>query len=245
MKKRFSTLLLTAILLFALAVTARAESYQGGSGWQVTFTAESKMESNFSSSDIADAVAGLQPGDDITFTVTVVNKNSAKVHWYMLNQVLRSLEDVSKTAAGGGYTYILRYRTAAGADRELFNSDTVGGENPLADVVGEGLHEATGALEDYFYLDTMTTGQQGVVTLKVALDGESQGNDYQDTLADLRMKFAVELDSSAGKPPVVKTGDETNLIPVYIVMTVSGLGFLLLALDGVRSRRSSRKRRRA
>ena len=39
----------------------------------------------------------------------------------------------------------------------------------------------------------------------MALDGETQGNDYQDTLADLQMEFAVELrdtpDNPAGDNP--------------------------------------------
>ena len=42
-------------------------------------------------------------------------------------------------------------------------------------------------------LDTLAKGDKGRITLEVELDGETQGNDYQNTLADLQMNFAVEL----------------------------------------------------
>ena len=71
---------------------------------------------------------------------------------------------------------------------------------------GEGLKEATSSLKEYFYLDTLSRNQSGVITLEVALDGETQGNDYQDTLADLQMEFAVELRDTPDNPP----GDNPN-----------------------------------
>ena len=67
----------------------------------------------------------------------------------------------------------------------------VGGDS--VSQAGEGLHEATDALKDWFYLDTLESGQNGVLTLHIMLDGETQGNDYQDTLAELKMRFAIEL----------------------------------------------------
>ena len=127
---------------------------------------------------------------------------------------------------------------------------------------GEGLHEATDALEEWFYLDTLAKDQGGVLTLRVALDGETQGNDYQDTLAELQMQFAVELrkprkeeppvepdkpgtkkksgGKSSTRTKVVKTGDYTNYIPYLIAAGVSGLALLLLAFYGMRERRRQR-----
>lgn len=59
--------------------------------------------------------------------------------------------------------------------------------------------------------------------LTVALDGETQGNDYQNTLADLQVNFAVQLNDTAtpNQPSKntstwVKTGDDTNLVPYFI-----------------------------
>jgi hypothetical protein len=98
------------------------------------------------------------------------------------------------------------------------------------DAAGEGLHEATDALTDYFYLDTLSSGQSGTVTLKIALDGETQGNDYQDTLADLQMNFAVELTTASGTRQVVNTGDGRSFLPYILAMALSGLVLLALAI---------------
>ncbi len=242
--KKIMSILLVLVLLLSLNVTAFAEHLKGESGWKVTLTSAGKMESNFKTSAADDYMKGrgIQPGDDITFTVSLSNAYKDTTDWYMKNDIIRSLEDQSanKDTAGGAYSYKLVYK---GPDKEkvLYDSDVVGGEmsDKVKEQAGEGLHEATGALKNYFYLDTLKSGQGGTVTLTVALDGESQGNDYQDTLADLNMRFAVELKD---KPTVVKTGDDTNLMPAYIVMAVSGLLFLTLALDGVRQRRKEARR---
>lgn len=196
MKKGILSLLLVSILSAGISLPVCAESYQGKSGWHVAFTGQKEMESNFKTADLDEAVSGLQPGDNIVFTLSLKNEYSVTTDWWMTNEVLHSLEDSSANSRthGGGYTYILTYTDKAGEDFILFSSDTVGGE--IISAAGEGLHEATDALEEYFYLDTLATGQSGIITLEVALDGETQGNDYQDTLADLQMNFAVELNES-------------------------------------------------
>lgn len=247
MKRKILTALLCLVLLAGLAVTARAESFTGGDGWQVAFTADNRMESSFRTADLDDAVSGLQPGDDILFTLRLRNDNAVETDWYMTNRVLYSLEDRSSNAAtsGGAYTYYLAYTDVTGEEKVLFSSDTVGGEH--ASAAGEGLHEATDALKDFFFLDSLTTGQEGTITLRVALEGETQGNDYQDTLADLAMSFAVALKDNVPDTPriIVQTGDRRNLLPYYVAMAVSGVLLLLLALDNVRRRRKAKRKEQA
>ena len=176
----------------------------------------------------------------------------------MTNKVLYSLEDRSKNSAtgGGAYTYTLTYKGHDGETRTLFDSDTVGGENESA--AGEGLHGATNALKDYLYLDTLAKGESGTITLEVALDGETQGNDYQDTLADLQMNFAVELNESGNgggsrrrteessssatrRRQVVRTGDETDLTPFVLASTVSGSLLFLFAVYSQVQRRKKKE----
>ena len=72
-----------------------------------------------------------------------------------------------------------------------------------------------------------------MVTLVVALDGESQGNGYQKALADLQMRFAAEAAGSG----VVATGDERELRSYYIAMIAAGAVFLALAVFGLAARR--------
>lgn len=230
MNKRIWAFLLLLCMMVSLPVTVCAEHQDGSSEWSVTFTADEKIKSNLPS--ISEVMAGLQPGDDVTFTIKLVNENKEKVDWYMSNTVLQSFEDET-AASGGAYSYQLSYSNSAGALREVYKSKTVGGEDP-PDSAREGLHGVDSALKEDLFLETMPSGGNGVVTLNIALDGESQGNRYEGTDAKLRIRFAAELTKTN---VVVKTGDETNFVPYIIGMGVSGVLILLLAIDGVRRRK--------
>ncbi|MBO5556851.1 MAG: hypothetical protein J5927_06665 [Oscillospiraceae bacterium] len=234
MKKRVFSLLLTLLLLASLGATAWAEN---GKVWHVTFTSAAKMESDFKSSAIDEAIGAMEPGDSASFTVELANKHSKTTDWYMSNKVLKTLESTGYgIISGGAYSYRLVYVSPTGAENVLFDSDKVGGE--VQDAGRQGLQEATSNLEDYFYLDTLTTGQKASVKLTVTLEGETQGNDYQNTRANIQLNFAVELRDTK---QAVKTGDDTNLLPLYGAMIGSGILFLILAIDSVRQRRRERR----
>jgi len=233
MKKKVFAFIVVLSLILSLPLAVYADHLTGGSDWTVEFTKDEKLESNFSSSSIADAARGLQPGDDLTVTIRLINSSGKTADWYMLNEIIRSLEDTQEKASGGAYSYLLTYAPSVGQLVTLYDSETVGGE--LKGTEPEGLKEVDSALKNYMALETMRNGSAGLVTLKVSLDGETQGNSYQDSLADLRMRFAVEL-TPIGK--IIKTGDESmNVSPFYIGMAVSGLLFLVLAVDGMRQRK--------
>lgn len=257
MKKRLTVFLLIAAVLVMAAAPASAKTFTGGDGWQVNFTAEAKMESTFTNANISDVILGMQPGDDASITLGLHNAHESMTNWYMTNEVLSSLEDSVSVAGGGAYTYRLTYTGPDGVANELFNSDTVGGDD--VGEAGEGLHEATSALEDYFYLDTLSSGESGSIELYVALDGETQGNDYQDTLAELQMNFAVELTDAEPEPTetpapgatptptpgrtphYVRTSDDRNMIPYIVATTISGLLLLALAIVSLVSRKRQKK----
>ena len=258
--KRFG-ICLTALLLLGSKMPVQAEEYTGGD-WKVAFTGEG-MESNFSSADISDAVYALQPGDSVTIRLELENKSSQATDWYMTNQVLSSLEDSSDTARGGAYAYELSYTDAEGGSNTLYSSESVGGEKETPS--GLGLHEATDGLDEYFRLDTLNPGEEGAVMLTVSLDGETQGNAYQNTLADLRMNFAVESlnltgeggsgggsgteDGGQGAPGNgnlsystgnVRTGDRSNLILWSGIAFVSGILLLFLAILGFKKNKKEK-----
>ncbi len=269
MKKKLFHLLLAGSLLASMTMNVCAETSYGGSDWRVTFTEDKKMESSFKTSDINDTIYGIQPGDNAIVELSLKNENGTATDWYMTNKVLYSLEDRSANsgATGGAYTYRLTYTDKDNNETVLFDSDTVGGDQ--ASGGREGLHEATAALEDYFYLDTLATGDSGKITLEVALEGETQGNDYQNTLADLQMNFAVEMNPNAARTreetssgnrenvnrvqntatdrsgrgtSVVRTGDESNLTPFVIASSVSGILFLLLSMYGLAEKKKEEKK---
>ena len=227
MKRKFAAFLLILCLMLALPTAASAETLNGASDWVVTFTTANRIVSNFGETAIDDTLRNMQPGDTANFKITVLNSGGKTIDGYMQNSVIKSLED-SSAASGGAYSYILTYTPSAGTGRELYNSNTVGGENSPA---GAGLNEINRTeLKDWIFLEQMATGRSGVVNLQVKLEGESQGNSYQDTMADLRMKFAAEIVPTR---TIVKTGDEgTELKPIYIGMAAAGVLVLGLAIEG-------------
>ncbi len=271
-KQRALPYLLSSLVAFSFAIPAQAETYYGDENWKVAFTSEDKMESSFSTADINDVIGGMQPGDNVIITLNLKNENRTITDWYMRNEVLYSLEDRStnKETSGGAYTYRLVYTDKDGEVNTLFDSDTVGGESADDTInrMGEGLKSATNALKDYFYLDTLAKGAGGVVTLEVALDGETQGNHYQDTLADLQMDFAVELrdtprggggggggtpdtpgtpntpdtpGSTTSRTGVVRTGDDNQIVLFSVISGVTGLLLLLYCIYNLRAYRKRRE----
>ena len=246
--RRYATLAFAALLALGLALawacalpaTAHAEHLKGADGWTVTFNSDEKMVDNFSQKEWADDLKGMQPGDDITFTVTLKEEHKATADWYMANEVLKSLEEGAKNkeALGSAYEYLLTYTDPDGKTRTLFDSEKVGGDN------SNGLNDATNALEEFFFLDSLAHGETAHVDLKVTMDGETEQNAYFDTLAQVKMKFAVELPETepqvktvSSHRTIVKTGDDTNLLPYFAIMTVSGVLLLAIAIVTVVRRR--------
>ncbi len=248
---------MAALLLFGKGTTVQAEDFEGGD-WGVQFTGE-EMVSNFSSLDISGAVYSLLPGDSVTISLNLENRSGQSSEWYMTNKVLSSLEDHSDEARGGAYAYRLSYTGQDSQETVFFDSATIGGDRNSA--AGMGLHEAVEGMGDYFKLGTLAAGEKGTVTLSVALDGETQGNDYQNTLADLSMNFAVETlnltadngNNENGNPgdgqPTggngshsystggAKTGDSNSLAIWSCVAFASGALLLVLALLGMKKSR--------
>jgi len=236
MKKLFA-ILLSALFLVSLARPVLADDFSGGENWQVVLEPSQKMTSNFTSADIDKVMSAIEPGDTATFTVNIVNNNQETAAWYLANEVLYSLEDRSNTASGGAYEYILTYTNSAGVDTVLFSSDTVGGEGSDRIRDGEGLHGADSALKDFFFLDNLKTGDKAKVTLVVALDGESQGNSYQDTMADLQIRFAAEFVRPGGTTVIVETGETAILWVWFAAMLFSGAALLFVVITRIRKNR--------
>ena len=231
--------LITAIAMTGVSVSALSDEMDGSCWYD-----GSNIVSNFDAKEIADAVTNLQPGDDVTFTVEYTNKDDETTDWYLSNEVLQTLEKANSskrvagtgTAENGGYTYSLTHTDKSGKKDVLFDSDKVGGEAKPAGM--QGLEQATNALDDWFYIQTLEKGESGTVKLHVAFEGETEVNDYMDTNGEVTLKFAVEPakagsgDKHPGKG--AKTGDPANLWPWIIAMLIAGLALLALALRNLR-----------
>ena len=235
-----------ALMLLSVPADIHAETYSGGSGWKVDFNGED-LSSTFKSSDINDAMYKLQPGDTVNIELDLKNTSEYETEWYMTNEVLQSLEDSQSVANGGAYTYVLVYWNPEGGRETIYNSESVGGENTSG--AGEGLHQATDTLEDFFYVDYLAPGEAGKITLTVSLDGETQGNDYQDTMAKLQMNFAVEpiiVDENdptiilAKRPVIIKTGDDLSGMIPSMVLFGGGVAVLVVAICKYRADKKKR-----
>ena len=243
MKRRLLGVCLAGVLALTSSVTAFAEDRKGDLGWQVSFDGK-KMSSNFSTANMGDEINAMQPGDSVELTIALKNNYDGETDWYMKNEVLNALEDAGG-AAGGAYDYLLTYTDGAGETTTLYSSEKFGGEGRYN---GVGLHGATTTLEDYFYMDRLGKGGKGTVKLKVALDGETLVNNYQNTFARLQMDFATELVRPGDADPgsnrnvrnreVIKTGDQSQVM-LYMLMML-GAGFVLLLVVFLRLRREQR-----
>jgi len=227
--KRMKYLIAAAMVIAPLMRTVRADET---GKWNVVFDGK-VLNSNFSQQEINDLLSDMQPGDSTVLNVSLANDYKDITSWYMKNEVIDSFEDNS-IANGGAYEYRLSYFSPDNEELVLYDSEMVGGSEST-----DGLKEATEYLEDYVYLGQIERGQKGRMELTVSLDGETQGNDYQDTIADIMMKFAVEIPETEEiirRRRIPNTGDEYNSIPWLIATGVSGLVILGVAVIRLRNR---------
>lgn len=206
-KKIFCLVLLVALVISGTMTAYAAGGTDSASGndvsgneiagnltgdWVVTFTQAGRIEDNLGgNSTINERIAEMQPGDKIIASVSLGNSYNTTTYWYMKNTIIDSMEEAG--ASGGAYGYKLAYVDPAGKKTELFNSRRVGADDTNGGT-GHGLEELNNEekLKDYFYLGDLAKGQNAKVILTVELDGETQGNSYQDKVANLSMNFAVE-----------------------------------------------------
>ena len=228
--KRLGLSILTAlVLLLSLTVTAVAAEADNNEDLGSLEYNGTKLIASSDFADLNDYLSGMEPGDSVLFTVTLKNNGGEDADFWMKNDAIQSFED-NKKASGGAYTYILSYN-----GEELYNNETVGGD--VADDLAKrgGLHEATEALKEFFFLDTLKSGDSAKVTLYVALDGLTQGNSYQDELSKINLTFGAENHT-------VKTGDQTKTLPFYIALAASGAALaVVLVVLATRKRKGGEK----
>lgn len=231
--KKIITLLLVASLLVLPVSTAFANDYPvpGGSvEWD-----GSKLNSNLE--NVNKVIGEMQPGDTLTYTVDLKNTGSKNTDFWMSNKVLASFEDVAE-ATGGAYTYRLEYQ-GPGGSQLFYNSASVGGDEE------KGLYGVEDSIDQkaYFFLGSLAKGESGTVTLFVKLDGETQGNAYQDKDAGLELIFGVEenepttttktenktVNKTVTVPGDVKTGDDFNMLPFSIAAIAAGILLIVVA----------------
>ena len=250
-KRTMIVLALTLTMMLGLTISANAESKKVDG---YCYFNGSDVVCNFESDVIADTVSGLEPGDDVTFEVTFENryKGADSTNWYMRNEALKTLEQSYDRTQNGGYTYILTHVDPDGKETVLFDNSTVGGEYTMptdgsktthgGENTGEGLHQATNAADEWFFIQNLKYKQHGTTRLYVKFDGDSEVNDYMDTKGELLLAYAVELENSASatKYTSVNTGDTTSILMPIVVMLAALLLLILTIISFRKDRREER-----
>ena len=236
-KKNFMIAFLMAMtIVFAAPYAAFAEEYSVDDA-ACSFDG-SEISSNFESSDLATYLSHLEPGDKLDYQVTYTNNSGKTTEWYMLNDVLQTLEESKDVAENGGYTYVLKNIGPDGTETTYFDNSEVGGETKTGGL--EGLHQATNATRDYFFIQQLAPGQSGKTSLHVELDGETQVNDYWDTKGVVRLSYAVEIVEPGQRiiqDGAARTGDPFDLMKGLLVMILA----LIIGLLAILGRRKDRK----
>lgn len=222
MKKIISSIL---VLLIIVSIGCGAYAMHYG-----TFKGKAVYDGKALSTDfgsIAASIGDFQPGDDLAIEITLSNNSDVATDWYMENDILKAFED-SAGNDDGSYNYNLTYNGA-----EIFSSDTIGGSD------GSALDDALNQLKDYFYLGRIGAHGTGTVRLEFGIDGETQNNDYWETLSRLNMRFAVE--KTTDKTYIVpKTADKGTAI-IWGTVTVLCLeAAVLLILTDVKKRKAEK-----
>ena len=233
-------LCVAGLIALATGSPAFAESYRSTEDWQVEFTKGKKMVDNYTAQDIANVFRQAQPGDDVQITVSQINSYKEATNWYMSNKTIRTLEK-GCVANGGAYEYKLTYTDPDGKTTVLYDSKSIGGDDKNYPG-GEGLHEATDSLDKFFYMDTLEPGERSHVTLSTKLEGDTQGNYYQNTMGIVKLNWATEL-AVKGKTPEkekseknVKTGDSMNMLLIAGIAFLCGLIILIVLITGFRKK---------
>ena len=183
---------------FATAQPALAKTID--KQWTVEFTGSAMTDQG--SANIVKELTGMQPGDSAKFTVIMCEKCDKSADWYMKNKVLESME--KSLRSGGSYSYKLTYTNPKGEQKVIITNEVVSGDTGSGST--EGLFDATEATGEYFFLDTLAPQAKAMMTLEVAIDGETHGNTYFDSDAQIQLQFAAEPTDKPGTP-----GDVTQI----------------------------------
>ena len=217
MKKIILCLSLMVLVLssFTLNVYADDETQE----YTVYYKDGAISSDDFSESTIGTILDSLEPGDSVTINITLKNASSRSVDWYMKNT------SSNFDANNGIFTYRLSYGST-----DLYNSTTVGGEE------GQGIEGATDDFADeWFELGIQKPGESSVVTMYLALDGETLDYEYEIDSGSLTAEFELEEIPEAHNVVehhtrivyIPYTGDTINL-NFYIIMEFAAL--ILLAI---------------
>lgn len=226
-------LLITLGLCLALAGNAAGIKAEEESPL-ISFDGDSENYFEFSTDkdELTDKFTGMMPGEKRSETFTLVNNDKREMKFYLNTQVLKDL--------GGDKAAGAVYDISFARDGEVFYEGTIGGEDgSLLDLSGNSMGEN-------MLMATLKENQTSDITMSIGIDGDSMGNNYQNTVGELQFKFSVQYDDPVVQEPTivekvvklpgkviegVKTGVQANVMPLVIVLIISAgviIGFIVM-----------------
>ena len=228
-KTAFFYLVVTLMLLSLIAAPVFAESRT--QEFSIEYDGSEIKTSDEGLANLTKYLNDIQPGDDATIVFKIKNASDKDVDWYLSNSAI-AFEKSLNEASGAAYEYVLSY---SGKTEPIFSSDSVGGTKETGSGGAIGVEEATENLDEFFLLDTLGAGQEATLTLYLALDGETQTNEYQRAISDITVNFAVEP-ATEGEDThvqriiyVPRTGDTSHVF-LYVALEVISLIALIFVV---------------
>ena len=214
--KRVSSLLLSLLLVFSLAVPAFAASSS------VTYEGHNLFGfgpgSEFTDTDLFDSFKGVMPGDVLTETVTVRNEASCCdfVKIYMRAEVHGAGNPLSPEVA--------KHENVVSMQDFLSQlSMTVWNGNTK---IYEASPDELDGLRTNVLLGTFRRNQETTLTVQLDVPIEL-GSEYTNRVGEVDWVFVIE-EYDDENPDIPKTGDESHIMLYAVLMGVSLLGICLL-----------------
>lgn len=210
---RFLNVILCAVLLMSMALPAMAADVS------VTYDGQTQKfvvspGSEESATNLFPDFAGVMPGDSLNATVTVKNdaSNMVKVKIY-----LRALGAVENA--------------------DFLNQLELTVKQEGNSVLFDGTAGETAGLTEWKCLGTFYSGAE--VDLNVTIEVPIEmGDEFQNAKGSFQWEFKVEeYPIETTDPEVPKTGDQSNLVPMLVIMGVSIAAIIFLLIVLIRKRK--------
>ncbi|NLU25356.1 MAG: hypothetical protein GXW99_11755 [Clostridiales bacterium] len=227
MKRGIISMLLIACLAAFLIPTALAAE-------QPTVTYDgNKISYNYTDTNqFGTAFEGMQPGEARTLEITLSNTSGETANFFMDTAVIKAFEDAVK-ANGAAYQVAMDV-VQDGTATNIYggtSGSTVGGNN-------NGLYDLNGNLNKTFLAAKIPADKTAQVRLTVALDGETNNNNYQALTGTFQFNFSVIKDDTytpAGDttkpsiiPGTVQTGDQVKLGLYIGILAASAVAIIVI-----------------
>ena len=192
-KKTILTAILGAVMLFgSVANVAAAESNA------VTF--EGNSSKYFSVLDSQTSEFGsMEPGGENTLDITLTNSSSDEMKFYMSASLL---EDIAQQ--GASKTAVYDFDITKNGEGDAFFQATISGGADTGKGANISLGKEYLTEDNNILLDTLKKGESSQITVRLALDGDSVGNDYQAKSGQFQFVFSAEIpDTPKGETKTV------------------------------------------